>query len=87
LAQKIIAGFSKLVPYFYNTKDREAGSFIGEDRYGVKRTFTLMTISIAVIPSLHYKYPSRLAISQDCARVKEYLKVQEGSNYMLERRK
>lgn len=87
LAQKIIAGFTELVPSFYNPEDRKAGSFVGEDRYGVKRTFPLMTISIAVIASDHYDYPSRLAISQDCARVKEYLKIQEGSNYMLERRK
>ena len=87
LAQKIIDGFTELVPSFYNAEDRTAGSFVGEDRYGVKRTFPLMTISIAVISSDRYEYPSRLAISQDCARVKEYLKIQEGSNYMLERRK
>ncbi|MCK5914149.1 MAG: diguanylate cyclase [Desulfuromusa sp.] len=87
LAQEIIAGFAKIVPEFYNAEDRKAGSFIGEDRYGVKRVFSLMTVSIAVILSDRYEYPSRLAISQDCARVKEYLKVQEGSNYMLERRK
>ena len=87
LAQKIIDGFTALVPSFYDEKDRKAGSFTGEDRYGVKRIFPLMTISIAVISSDRYEYPSRLAISQDCARVKEYLKIQEGSNYMLERRK
>ncbi|MFK5926890.1 MAG: diguanylate cyclase [Desulfuromusa sp.] len=87
LAQKIIEGFDKLAPTFYSAADQKIGSFAGEDRYGVKRVFPLMTISIAVIPSDHYEYPSRLAISQDCARVKEYLKIQEGSNYMLERRK
>ena len=87
LAKKIIEGFTELVPSFYSAEDRKAGSFAGEDRYGVKRIFPLMTISIAVIFSDRYEYPSRLAISQDCARVKEYLKIQEGSHYMLERRK
>lgn len=87
IAQKIISAFEVLVPSFYNDKDREAGSFVGKDRYGITRTFPLMTISIAVIPSDHYEYPSRLAISQDCARLKEYLKIQDGSNYMLERRR
>ncbi len=85
LAQKIIEGFTELVPSFYTAEDRKVGEFSGEDRYGVRRIFSLMTISIAVIPSDHYEYPSRLAISQDCARVKEYLKIQEGSNYMLEK--
>ncbi len=87
LAQKIIEGFDKIAPGFYSSEDRQAGEFVGEDRYGVTRTFPLMTISIAVIPSDRYDYPSRLVISQDSARVKEYLKVQEGSNYMVERRK
>ena len=87
LAQKIVTAFEKLVPSFYSAEDRKKGSFVGEDRYGVRRTFPLMTISIAVIPSDHYEYPSRLAISQDCARLKEYLKIQDGSNYMLETRK
>jgi GGDEF domain-containing protein len=87
LAQKMIEAFDKMAPSFYNAEDRKAGAFVGEDRYGVKRTFPLMTISIAVIPSDHYEYPSRLAFSQDCARLKEYLKIQKGSNYMLESRR
>ncbi len=87
LAEKIVQEFDAIAPEFYTEEDRQLGSFVGEDRYGVKRTFPLMTISVAVIPSDHYEYPSRLAISQDCARVKEYLKVQSGSNYMVERRR
>jgi hypothetical protein len=83
----MIEAFDKMAPSFYNAEDRKAGAFVGEDRYGVKRTFPLMTISIAVIPSDHYEYPSRLAFSQDCARLKEYLKIQKGSNYMLESRR
>lgn len=87
LAKKLIDEFEQMVPSFYNEEDRERGSFVGKDRFGVERTFPLMTISIAVIRSDHYDYPSRLTISQDCARLKEYLKVQEGSNFMLDRRK
>lgn len=87
IAQKIIAAFKQLVPEFYNEEDRRAGSFLGEDRYGVTRSFPLMTMSIAVIRSDHLKNPSRLAISQDCARLKEFLKGQEGSNYLVDRRR
>lgn len=87
LASQVIDEFERLAPSFYNEKDRQSGSFVGQDRFGVERTFPLMTVSIAIIHSDHYDYPSRLAISQDCARLKEYLKVQEGSHYMLDRRK
>ncbi len=87
LAQKIIEDFSKLAPSFYTEEDVAVGIISGQDRYGIERIFPLMTISIALIRSDHYDYPSRLAISQDCARVKEFLKGLEGSNYMLDRRK
>ncbi|HEY5673286.1 MAG TPA: diguanylate cyclase [Malonomonas sp.] len=87
IAQKIIDIFSEQVPSFYSLEDREAGEVAGQDRYGVERTFPLMTISVAVIFSDHYEYPSRLLISQACARLKEYLKGQQGSNYMVGRQK
>jgi len=87
LAQKILDEFDGMAPSFYNDADRQAGFISGEDRYGVERVFPLMTMSVALIRSDHYDYPSRLAISQDCARVKEFLKGQEGSNFMLDRRK
>ena len=84
LAQIIISRFDQIVPTLYSPEDRQAQSFVGKDRYGVERKFPLMSISIAVIHSTRYKYPSRLAISQDCARLKEYLKLQDGSTYMVE---
>ncbi|MBD1401361.1 diguanylate cyclase [Pelovirga terrestris] len=84
LAQTIISRFDQMVPTLYSPEDRQAQSFVGKDRYGVERKFPLMSISIAVIHSTRYKYPSRLAISQDCARLKEYLKLQDGSTYMVE---
>lgn len=87
IAQRIIADFTVLAPSFYNAADREAGVVTGQDRYGVERIFPLMTISVAVICSDHYEQPSRLIISQACARLKEFLKGQDGSNYMIDRRK
>ncbi|SHI55646.1 diguanylate cyclase (GGDEF) domain-containing protein [Malonomonas rubra DSM 5091] len=87
LSQQLIEEFNEMVPSFYTEEDRASGSFVGKDRFGIERTFPLMTVSIALIRSDHYDYPSRLAISQDCARLKEYLKEQQGSNYMLDRRK
>ena len=86
VAKKIIADFTELAPSFYSATDREAGVVTGKDRYGVERVFSLMTISVAVICSDQYEYPSRLVISQACARLKEFLKGQDGSNYMIDRR-
>lgn len=87
IAKNIVSKFDTMMPTFYNDRDRQAGQLSGTDRYGVERVFPLMTISVAVIYSDNYRYPSRLLISQACARLKEYLKGQEGSNYMIGRRK
>jgi len=83
LAGKIIEAFDQLVPSFYSDEDRQNREFRGKDRYGIERTFTLMTISIAVIHTNCYSHPTRLAISQDCARLKSKLKVMEGSNFLI----
>jgi len=83
LADKIIEAFDQLVPSFYSDEDRRNRQFRGKDRYGIERTFTLMTISIAVIHTNRYSHPTRLAISQDCVRLKTQLKAMDGSNFLL----
>jgi diguanylate cyclase (GGDEF)-like protein len=87
LAQKFIEEFDNKIPEFYSQQDREAGSFIGEDRFGVKREFEIMTVSIAIICSEQSNYESASAISHECAKMKEHLKRLPGSNYMIDRRK
>jgi diguanylate cyclase (GGDEF)-like protein len=87
LAQKFINEFDKKIPEYYSEQDRQTGSFTGEDRFGVKRKFQIMTVSIAIVCSEMSNYESATAISYECARMKEHLKRLPGSNYMIDRRK
>ena len=87
LAKSFIKQFDQKIPEFYSDEDRKAGSFTGEDRFGVKREFELMTVSIAIICSEMSNYESATAISHECAKMKEHLKKLPGSNYMIDRRK
>ncbi|MBE0500409.1 MAG: diguanylate cyclase [Desulfuromonadales bacterium] len=87
LAQKFINEFDKKIPEYYSEQDRQTGSFTGEDRFGVKRKFQIMTVSIAIVCSEMSNYESATAISYECARIKEHLKRLPGSNYMIDRRK
>ena len=87
LAQKFIEEFDRTIPEFYSEKDREVGSFIGEDRFGVKRQFQIMTVSIAIVCSEMSNYASATAISHECAKMKDHLKRLPGSNYLIDRRK
>ncbi len=87
IAKNLIRDFENYVPSLYNEDDRKAGYYMGMDRYGVQRSFPLLTMSIAVILSENMENPSILAISDDCAKMKEHLKRLKGSNYLIDRRK
>jgi diguanylate cyclase (GGDEF)-like protein len=87
LAEGLIEKFDAMVPSFYSEEDREKGAFVAKDRYGVERTFPLMSISVAVVCSDNVNQPTALGISRECARMKEHLKNLPGSNYLVDRRK
>lgn len=87
LAQAIITEFDRLVPEIYRSEDLRAGFIIGMDRYDIKRSFPLMTISVAVTLSENLEKPSLATISHNCAVMKDHLKRLKGSNYLIDRRK
>ncbi len=87
LAKAIITTFDGHVPELYDPKDLEAGFIFATDRHGIKRSFPLLTISIAITLSENLEQPSLLAISHNCARMKGHLKQLKNSNYLIDRRK
>ncbi len=87
LAKAIIKSFDNRVVELYSQKDLEAGFILGTDRHGIKRSFPLLTISIAITLSENLTSPSILEISNNCARMKAHLKQLKNSNYLIDRRK
>lgn len=87
IAGELIRCFDASIPDFYTAEDRARGTILAHDRYGVERTFPLLTISIAVICSEHLEAPTTTAIGRECARMKEHLKALPGSNLLVNRRK
>lgn len=87
LAKAIIDSFDSRVPDLYNKKDLKAGFIIGTDRHGTKRSFPLLTMSIAITLSENLDHPSVLEISNNCARMKKHLKQLKNSNYLVDRRR
>jgi GGDEF domain-containing protein len=86
LAHTVLAAFDQVVPSFYSDEDVKAGHFKGKDRYGVERTFPLLTISIAIVDSENLDPPLGANIGRECARMKEHLKHLPGSNILRNRR-
>lgn len=83
----VIARFSEAIPPFYDPGDLEQGGIETVDRYGVQRTFPIMTISIAVVICSQGEYESAVDIARTAAEIKDYVKGKPGSNYLVNRRR
>jgi len=49
ICQRCIEEFDRIIPLYYDWKDRERGYIEGDDRYGEKRQFPIMSVSIAAV--------------------------------------
>jgi GGDEF domain-containing protein len=87
LAKAIISDFDSHGPELYQDDDLRAGFVVGTDRHVIKRSFQLLTISIAITLSENMEHPFLLSISQNSPRMKEHLKRLKNSNYLIDRRK
>jgi len=83
--QNIISVFDKMIPNFYSDEDRAAGAIEGLDRYGVHRTFPLISMSIAALSCQPGSYANAAEIATAAAEVKDRVKEASGSNYIIVR--
>lgn len=86
ICQAIIDEFDRLIPEYYHAEDRAKGFIEGMDRYGVKRRFPIMSISIAVVSDVKRSFKSPIEIAKAATEIKDYVKSLPGSNYLIDRR-
>lgn len=88
VCKAVTARFDREIVAHYTQEDVDRGAIEGVDRYGVHRTFPIMTVSIAVLICQHGdEYDSAVEIARTAAQIKDHVKVQPGSNYFINRRK
>lgn len=87
VCKAIIDAFDDMIPGYYSAEDVAAGGIVGVDRYGVERSFPILTISIAVVICQRGNYDTALEIAQVAAQIKDHVKLTPGSNYLVNRRK
>ena len=75
-----------MIPEYYLAEDRANGFIEGTDRYGVKRRFPIMSISIAVVSDVKRTFQSPIEIAKAATEIKDYVKSLPGSNYLIDRR-
>jgi len=83
----IIKSFDAFIPYRYGEADRERGYYEARNRRGELERFPLLSISIAVVINKNGEFQHVGELSKMLADLKTACKANEGSNYMIERRK
>jgi len=83
--QAIIHDIDAMIPGYYSEEDRAAGFIEGVDRYGVPRTFPLISISIAALNCQPGKFSTAAEIATAAAVIKDRVKGASGSNYIIVR--
>jgi GGDEF domain-containing protein len=87
LCEKIIQDFDRAIVNHYRPDDLAPGALVGVDRYGVERSFSVMSISISVVSDVYRDIRSPTEIAKIAAEIKEYVKRLPGSNYLVDRRR
>jgi diguanylate cyclase (GGDEF)-like protein len=87
VCRTVIDTFTEKIREHYNEQDLSKGAIEGNDRYGVRRVFPIMTISIAVLTCQKGEYDSAVKIAKAAVQIKEYVKESAGSNYLINRRR
>ncbi len=84
--REVITAFDRIIPTFYDPRDRDLGYILSHDRAGAERQFPLLSISIGVAVSEGNRFSHYGEISQIASEVKGFAKEQDGSCYRFNRR-
>ena len=81
ICQRAIEAFDRIIPLYYDRQDRERGYIEAEDRFGEKRQFPIMSVSIVAVMSDGVAHRSRGA-GAAAAELKKRAKAIQGSVYL-----
>jgi DNA-binding response OmpR family regulator len=81
ICQRCIEEFDRIIPLYYDWKDRERGYIEGDDRYGEKRQFPIMSVSIAAVMCDGVS-SSHAQLARQAADLKKRAKAISGSVYL-----
>jgi diguanylate cyclase (GGDEF)-like protein len=80
VCQKAIEAFDRIIPLYYDRTDRDRGYIETDDRFGEKRRFPIMSVSIVAVMSDGKLDHSALA--RDAADLKKRAKATAGSVFL-----
>jgi EAL domain-containing protein (putative c-di-GMP-specific phosphodiesterase class I)/GGDEF domain-containing protein len=82
---KVLHDFSRHSLEFYNEADRAAGGIYADDRFGVRRFFSFVGVSIAALEAPANGLTTAHILAADVSHLKHFAKQLEGSSLVLQR--
>ncbi len=70
VCNEVIAAFDRVIPLYYDREDRERGYIEASDRFGTRRRFPILSLSIATVIAP----PGRFSLHADVARAAAVVK-------------
>ncbi|HTP49925.1 MAG TPA: response regulator [Anaeromyxobacteraceae bacterium] len=80
--EQLVAAFDRLIPLYYEREDRERGWIEAQDRFGIRRRFQLMSISVVAVWANPGRFEDHAAIARAAAELKKRAKAVSGSVYL-----
>jgi DNA-binding response OmpR family regulator len=79
---EIIAAFDRVIPLYYDREDRERGYIEAADRYGTRRRFPVLSLSIATVVAPPGRFRDHAALARAAAELKHRAKRIPGSVHL-----
>jgi GGDEF domain-containing protein len=81
---EVVASFDRVIPLYYERADRERGAIEAVDRFGTRRTFPLLSISIATVEAPPGRFRRHADLSRAAAELKQRAKRVKGSVHLVD---
>lgn len=81
VCQKTIEAFDRIIPLYYDKEDRTRGHIETDDRFGVRRKFPIMSVSVAAVLCTG-QYRTHADVARAAAELKKRAKSLPGSAYL-----
>jgi DNA-binding response OmpR family regulator len=84
LCEDVIALFDRVIPLYYDRDDRDRGYIEAADRYGTRRRFGILSLSIATVVAPPGRFREHADLARVAAELKERAKRIPGSVHLLD---
>jgi len=84
--ERVLSMFSAESTMMYRQEDRLRGHIVAEDRQGIEKNFTLMSLSLAVVPCPPQSFTSHITVAEIASEVKHLAKNKLGNSIVINRR-